>query len=94
MIVDRLGKEVVVGDTVAYAANTNKSAHLRIGKVLATGSKKQEMYDYATQSRTEKEIFFIQVFVDSPHSVKPWYPVSKPYKMRVYAPEFVKVEDK
>jgi hypothetical protein len=91
---DVMGREVSIGDTVAYAANTNKCAHLRVGTVIQTGSKTMHQYVYSEDTRKDVEIPFIQVLVSEQQlQVKPWLPApKKAYKMRVYAPNFVIVK--
>ena len=90
---DVMGNEVTVGDTVAYAANTNKCAHLRVGKVLQTGCKVVNKYNYQKDAHEDVETPFIQVFVEANQLPRhAWTKVDKSYKMRVYIPHFVIVK--
>jgi len=91
--VDVMGREVDIGDTVAYAANTNKCAHLRIGEVTASGFKVVNKYSSKTDKYEDTQIPWIQVFVSEKQLARhPWTQVKKPYKMRVYPPNFIIVK--
>jgi hypothetical protein len=91
--VDVMGREVDIGDTVAYTANTNKCAHLRVGTVLQAGCKIVNKYNYKTDKHEDTEQPFIQVFVEANQLPRhEWTKVKKSYKMRVYAPHFVIVK--